>query len=83
MVRNITLSSQLTKLSNATGVKNGLEPLPTDSKGNSTVIVSPENKVQKIIGGKVSEGQEFDVFVARLVWTIKKAKEERSKRSGK
>ncbi|GMI46454.1 hypothetical protein TrCOL_g929 [Triparma columacea] len=47
-------------------------PLNPDSKGNSTVVVHAEGSaVQKVIGGKVSEEQEFDVFVARLSDTVK------------
>ncbi|GMH59982.1 hypothetical protein TrRE_jg1849 [Triparma retinervis] len=47
-------------------------PLSPDSKGNATVVVLAEgDKVQKVIGGKVSEEQEFDVFVARLSDTVK------------
>jgi len=55
---------------NQVGIKEFKE-LAKDQKGNTTVTVSPEGNTQTIIGGKVSEDQEFDVFVARVCETLK------------
>ncbi|GMH62278.1 hypothetical protein TrVE_jg12453 [Triparma verrucosa] len=45
--------------------------LKKDKKGNTTIAVRPEGVTQTIIGGKASEDQEFDVFIARVCETAK------------
>lgn len=45
--------------------------LQINRKGNTVIAVRPEGGTQTIIGGKVSEEQEFDYFVARVCETAK------------
>jgi len=49
----------------------GLRELEVDGKGNTIILNLPENEKTVIVGKKVGEMQEFDVFVARVCQTVK------------